>query len=167
MSQLSIRAAQESDLPALTRLYNHYVSTSPVTFDVSAISVEARRSWFRHYASAGPHRLLVACEGERPVGYASSSRFREKAAYEPTVETTIYLDPDATGRGIGTRLYGALLEGLEGEDVHRAVAGITLPNPPSIDLHRRLGFREVGTFDEVGRKFGRYWSVQWYEKRLG
>lgn len=166
MGEVSIRSARASDLEALTRIYNHYVETTPVTFDVTPFSVEQRRGWFEHYAGRGPYRLLVAELDGEPAGYASSSRFRDKRAYDPTVETTVYLRPDRVGRGIGTQLYAELFERLAGEEVHRAVAGVTLPNPVSLALHRRFGFEPVGTFDEVGFKLSRYWSVQWLEKRL-
>jgi phosphinothricin acetyltransferase len=83
------------------------------------------------------------------------------------VETSVYLAPDAVGRGAGTRLYEKLFKALEGEDVHRAYAGIALPNPASVGLHERFGFKRAGHFTEQGRKFGRYWDVAWYEKALG
>jgi len=163
---LAVRAGIVSDVPALTAIYNHYVETSPSTFDVEPVSLDARLEWFRHYAESGPYRLVVAEQDGRPVGYATSSRFREKQAYRSSVETSIYVHPDARGGGIGRRLYDALFAALAGEPVHRAYAGITLPNPASVALHLGVGFREVGTYDEVGYKLGRYWSVQWFEKRL-
>jgi phosphinothricin acetyltransferase len=92
--------------------------------------------------------------------------FRERAAYSRSVETSVYLDPSMLGHGLGTALYAALLDELAHEDVHRAYAGIALPNDASEALHRRLGFREVGTYTEVGRKFGRWWDVRWYERPL-
>jgi phosphinothricin acetyltransferase len=73
---------------------------------------------------------------------------------------------DAHGNGIGSMLYGELFRLLAGEDVHRAVAGIAQPNEVSVALHGRFGFELVGRFTEVGRKFGRYWDVDWYERRL-
>lgn len=82
------------------------------------------------------------------------------------MEVTVYLAPDAGGRGIGTLLYKALFAALAGEDLHRAYAGIAQPNEASTRLHERFGFRYVGTYREVGRKFGRYWDVAWYEKDL-
>ncbi len=101
------------------------------------------------------------------LGYATSSSFRHKAAYAPSVEVTAYCAPHAVGRGIGTLLYTALFEALADEDVHRAYAGITQPNEASTRLHTRFGFRHIGTYTEVGRKFGRYWDVAWYQKDLG
>ena len=88
-----------------------------------------------------------------------------RPAYDQSVETTIYLDPAFVGRGIGQRLYGALLDAIQSEEsIHRAYGGIALPNPSSIALHERLGFGFIGTFREVGFKFGKYWDVSWYEK---
>jgi len=162
-----IRTSQEQDLPELVRIYNHYVTTTHITFDTRAFNLEQRRDWFDGFSVSGPHRLLVAELANRPVGYASSSPFRAKSAYDHSVETTVYLDPAFTGRGIGRALYKALLEALRAEEcVHRAYGGIALPNPQSIALHERLGFHLVGIFREVGFKLGKYWDVSWYEKGL-
>lgn len=166
-NDVRIRPARASDLSALTDLYNHYVTSSPATFDIEPFTLEQRREWMSHYAEHGPHRLLVAEDGGgRLLGYTGTGRFRPKAAYETSVETTVYLAPDATGRGLGRMLYTALFDAIEGEDVHRAFAGITMPNPASDALHRAFGFEPIGVFHEAGRKFGRFWSVQWFEKRF-
>jgi phosphinothricin acetyltransferase len=167
VGRLRVRPARESDLGFLTELYNHYVAGSPATFDVRPFSTDERRAWFVHYAESGPHRLLVAEWEDAPVGYSCSSSFRPKPAYETSVETTVYVAPGFEGRGIGSALYAKLFDALRAEDLHRAYAGVTLPNPASVALHRRFGFQEAGLHHEVGRKFGRYWSVQWFEKRLG
>jgi phosphinothricin acetyltransferase len=161
-----VRPSRLDDLPELTDIYNHYVRTGAVTFDVEPFTVEARRGWFDRYAETGPHRLLVAAEGDEVLGYVTSSPHRAKPAYATSVETTVYLRADATGRGLGTLLYQRLFTALAGEDLHRAFAGVALPNDASEALHRRLGFREIGTYGEVGRKFGRYWDVRWFERAL-
>jgi phosphinothricin acetyltransferase len=109
----------------------------------------------------------VAISAAKILGFACSSRFRPKPAYETSVETTIYLAQHAVGRGAGSKLYTELFRSLENEDVHRAYAGVSLPNPASIALHERFGFKRVAHFTEQGRKFGRYWDVAWYEKPLG
>jgi len=163
---LEIRAARASDVSALTQLYNHYIMSSPATFDTEPKSLDDRREWMSHYASHGRHRLLVAVAGEELLGYASSSVFRPKAAYATSVETTVYVAESAAGRGAGSALYARLFGELEGERVHRAFAGVTLPNPASLALHRKFEFEPVGVFHEAGRKFERYWSVQWFERRL-
>ena len=167
MSAARIRPAERRDLPELVRIYNHSVTHTHITFDTRAFALEQRRPWFEGFSESGPHQLLVAELDDQPIGDASSRKFRGKPAYDQSVETTIYLDPAFVGRGFGHRLYGALLDSLRTqESVHRAYGGIALPNPGSIALHERFGFGLVGTFCEVGFKFGKYWDVSWYEKGL-
>jgi phosphinothricin acetyltransferase len=159
----------EADLAALTDIYNHYVRETAVTFDVTPLTTGERRPWLLSHPEDGPHRLMVARipgSGGRVLGYATSSAFRPKAAYATSVETSVYLAPDAGGRGVGTLLYQRLFELLASEDVHRAYAGVTLPNDASVRIHERFGFRQVGLYEEVGRKFGEYHDVAWFEKRL-
>ncbi len=166
MSDVSIRPACLEDLTALTELYNHYVRETPITFDIEPLTPERRRPWLEQFVEPGRHRLLVAEASGGLVGYAASLPFRAKAAYETSVETTVYLAPGAKGRGIGSRLYDALFKAIAVENLHRAYAGITLPNPESIALHEKFGFRSLGVYHEVGHKFGRYWDVEWFERDL-
>ncbi len=161
-----IRAGEHRDLPDIARIYNHYVLTSHVTFDVEPMTLGERELWFPGFGPRGRHRLFVAEDEGRAVGYATSTPIRPKPAYAPSVETTLYVSPERVSRGIGRILYEQLLGALEEEDVHRAYAGIALPNPPSVALHEALGYRHVGTFSEAGRKFGRYWSIGWWERRF-
>ncbi|MET7907120.1 N-acetyltransferase family protein [Streptomyces avermitilis] len=167
-TEVQVRPGVEADLKALTDLYNHYVRETPITFDTAAFTPEERRPWLLSHPEDGPHRLMVAtgADSQEILGYATSSPFRAKPAYTTFVEVTVYVAPDAGGRGVGTLLYGALFEALAGEDLHRAYAGIAQPNEASTRLHERFGFRHVGTYREVGRKFGRYWDVAWYEREL-
>lgn len=160
-TEVQVRPGTEGDLDALTALYNHYVTETAITFDLAPVTPSERRPWLLSHPEDGPHRLLVATDPDsrRVLGYATSGPHRPKAAYAPSVETSVYVGPDATGRGVGTLLYGALFAALAHEDVHRAFAGITRPNEASVKLHERFGFRHLGTFDEVGREFGRYWDV--------
>ncbi len=162
-----IRSVQPDDLPALTRIYNHYVEKTPITFDVEPYSVEARRPWLEGFDPQGPYRCFVAERDGAAVGWACSLRFRTKAAYDSSVETSIYLDPAATGQGLGRSLYRTLFESLADTELHLAAGGVTLPNDASVALHRSFGFESVGVFREVGFKMGRYWDVQWFQKRLG
>src|ERR1700719_1223833 len=161
MSEVRIRAAQHEDLARINEIYNYYVVNTPVTFDVEPYTMERREAWFSQFATTGRHRLLVAEENEVVIGYAGTTRFRPKAAYETTVEVTIYCAPEAVAKGIGKRLYAELFASLKGEDVHRFVAGYALPNVATEALHRRFGFEVVGVFRENGRKFGKYWDVCW------
>ncbi|HEY1498353.1 MAG TPA: GNAT family N-acetyltransferase [Acidobacteriaceae bacterium] len=160
-----IRAAHLDDLSRLTAIYNHYVLHSPATFDLEPKTIDQRRDWFTQFAETGRHRLLIVEQGGVLLGYAGTMRWRPKPAYDTTVETTIYCAPEAVGKGIGAQLYGALFAAIAGENVHRIVAGYVPPNAASAALHKRFGFRPVGTFSEVGYKFGRYWDVCWVERR--
>lgn len=165
--ETTIRPALRDDLPALVEIYNHYVCETPVTFDTEPFTAEEREAWFSSFSGDGPYRLLVAANGDAIRGYASSSCFKPRKAYDVSVETTIYLDPGSTGDGIGSALYGALLDELLADArLHRAYGGIALPNDASVALHEKLGFKHVGTYREVGRKFDRYWDVAWFEKDL-
>jgi phosphinothricin acetyltransferase len=166
MAQTMIRSATSADLPRLTEIYNHYVLTSPVTFDLEPWSVEKRAAWFHEHAEASRHRLFVAGERGVILGYATTSRFRDRAAYDTTVEASVYCAPEAVGRGIGSALYRELFAAINHEDINRIVAGITLPNAASVALHRSFGFVQVGMFSQVGRKFDRFWDVAWFERPL-
>lgn len=166
-ADVEVRPGRASDLKALNEIYNHYVEDAHYTFDLEPLSLEWRKEWFSHFANTGPYRLFVALDVGAVIGYASSSRFRPKAAYRTSVETSVYVAPDSVGKGAGGRLYEQLFRALEDEDLHRAYAGIALPNPASIALHEKFGFKRVGLFTEQGRKFDRYWDVAWFEKPLG
>lgn len=167
MSIYRVRSATLDDLQALTDIYNHYVINTAITFDLRPFTAEERRPWFDEHHTSGPHRLLVATDGDGIcAAYASTSRWRPKAAYDTTVEASVYCHPATVGRGCGTALYTALFESLEREDVERIVAGVSLPNPASVSFHERFGFRSVGVFHAVGRKFDKYWDVAWFERPL-
>jgi phosphinothricin acetyltransferase len=154
-------------LPSLTHLYNHYITNTATTFDIELYTVESRRAWFAQFASTGRHQLLVLEEMGEVLGYACSGQFKPKQAYETSVEVSIYLKPNTQGRGLGKALYTELFKRLEVEDVHRAYAGITLPNDASLIIHQKFGFESVGVFREVGRKFDQYWDVEMLEKSIG
>ena len=164
--ELLVRPAVVDDVPAMTAIYNHYVETSHATFDITPVSLENRLAWLAGFGETGPFRLVVAERDGRVIGYAGSGKFREKPAYVTSVEMTVYVDDDARGQGVGAVMYRHLFAILADEPIHRAYAGITLPNPASLALHRQFGFRDVGLYDEVGFKLGLYWSVQWLEKPM-
>jgi phosphinothricin acetyltransferase len=166
MRAMSIEPASAGDLYAIADVYHHYALTTAHTFDVETKPITWWQDWFSRFAVNSRHRLFVARAGADLLGYAASGRFRDRPAYDPSVVTSVYAAPDHVGRGVGTALYRTLLAGLAGADVHRAYAGIVMPNPASVRLHERFGFERVGYFSEQGRKFGRYWDVAWYERRL-
>jgi phosphinothricin acetyltransferase len=163
---ITIRRATADDVPAMLEIYNHFVVQTPVTFDIEPRTLEQRLEWFAQFKPGGRHQCFVAEDGGRVVGYAGSQRFKERAAYDTTIEMTIYCAHDRGGQGIGGKMYAALFDALKGEDIHRAYGGITLPNAASVALHQRFGFRHIGSYDQVGRKFGKYWDVGHYLKEM-
>ena len=120
MDDLRIWDARLDDLPRLTAIYNHYVRSSHATFDEHGFEPEDRRTWFEGYGRTGPYRLLVADRRGQVIGYASSSPYRDHAAFRDTVETSVYVDAPAVGQGIGRALYGALFVTIRGQALHRA-----------------------------------------------
>ena len=165
MPDIVIRRAAQADLSALLDIYNHYVRETPVTFDIEPRTLRERQVWFDQFADSGRYQCVVAIEAGRPIGWACSTKFKERAAYATSVETSVYCAPGTTGRGVGRRLYAQLFEALDGADIHRTYVGITLPNDASVKLHTAFGFELVGTQHEVGLKFGKYWDVGLYERR--
>ena len=163
---MSIRAAEVTDLEALQQLRNHYVVHSFATFDEEPLGREAIQSWFASLPTAGPHRLLVAYENERLLGYCSSQAYRTHPAFQRTVETSISVAPEVVRGGIGSALYTHLFEVLANQGLHRAVVGIALPNEASMRPHSKFGFKAVGVFSKYAQKNGRFISSQWMERAL-
>jgi phosphinothricin acetyltransferase len=162
----TIRHAVHTDLATLTDIYNHYVINSSITFDLQPFTPETRRPWLDKFQPDSAHQCLVLIVDGHLAGYATSAQLRPKAAYDTSVECSIYLDPSMTGHGYGKQLYNQLLLNLQQHDVHRCYGIITLPNLASVSLHKQLGFTEMGLLTEVGRKFGKYWDTLWMQKNL-
>ena len=162
---MNIRPGQEADLHAINEIYNFYVETSYATFDADPISLDERKRWFEQFGD-GRYRLFVAHD-ESVLGFAYSAQWLStRKAYETSISTTVYVKDGTHRRGVGRLLYAALFDAIAGEDLHRAYAGIALPNDASVGLHEAFGFRRVAYFTEQGRKFDRYWDVAWFEKEL-
>ena len=157
-----IRLANDGDAADIAGIYRRYVEEAHFTFEEvppDAAEIAARM--------ASPiHPWLVAQENGRVLGYASTSPMRNRAAYRWSVETGIYLAPDAQGRGLGYQLLGAHLQLLETQGFVTAVAGIALPNEASVRLHEKLGFRLLGVERGVGFKFGRWVDVARWQRDL-
>jgi phosphinothricin acetyltransferase len=162
---VSVRDATPADLPAVAAIYAAAART-PATFDLDGHAV----AWWEDVLAAGEpaagHWLLVAADAAGVVGYARSTRHKDRPAYATTVETSVYVAEDQRGRGVGDALYSELLDRLDASGLRLAVAGITQPNDPSNRLHRAHGFRAVGTFTGVGVKLGRAWDVLWFQRPL-
>ncbi len=153
-----IRDARESDLPRINSIYNWTIVGQHVSFDTEPWSLEERREWWEQ---RDPELCCLVLEGPggQVLGVAYSSWFRPKVAYRSSVETTIVMDTGSRGRGLGRRLLAALLGRLRQQGLHRAVAMVSLPNDASVALHHGAGYREVGTFSEIGTKLGRKWDT--------
>jgi phosphinothricin acetyltransferase len=159
-----LRECTEGDGEALCAIYNHYVVQTTATFEETAVSADEMA---RRIAEVTRRLPWIVCEeGGVLVGYAYAMPWKSRAAYRHSVETTIYLHSDATGRGIGTELYQSLLDRLRRLGTHCVVGGIALPNPASVALHERLGFVRAGHFHEIGMKFGRWVDVGYWERRF-
>ena len=161
-NSVEIRRIEPQDAERLREIYNEYVTQTAITFDVDPLSPAKWTEWMAKYAEKGRYQCFVAVDGAGPVGWASSSQYKVRAAYDTSVETSVYLAPGREGGGIGRRLYARLFDALADEDVHRAFAGITAPNPSSVRLHEIFGFKFIGCFEEVGFKFETYHDVEWY-----
>jgi L-amino acid N-acyltransferase YncA len=160
-----IRPVRPDDADAVQRVYAPYVTGSVVSFELVPPSAEEMA---RRIAGTVPkHPWLVVEEDDRVIGYAYAHPFATRAAYAWSVETSIYLEASARGRGIGTRLYDALLRILVLQGYRQAFAGVTLPNPASVALHEQMGYRRIATHSDVGWKFGDWHDVGFWQRPLG
>lgn len=140
----SIRAATEADAEALADLYNHYILHTPITFETEPISVSEMAGRVAEIRAS--HVWLVGEEAGAVYGYAYAGPWKARRAYRHSVETTVYLHPAQTGRGLGSALYRALIEALRPRELHALIGGIALPNAASVALHEKLGFEKVAHF---------------------
>ena len=161
-----VRQARLGDAAGINAVYNPFILASPATFETVPIDEPTRRLWLEIRLANPRWPVIVAEDSGGIVGFANASAFDERQAYETSVKVSVFIAPEGQGRGLGARLYEALFAALATADVHRAYALIVAPNPASVRLHEQFGFNHVSTLDEVGRKFGRYYSVMWFEKRL-
>ena len=164
---VAIRPACEADLPAIAAIYDHAVRTGTATFELDPPSLEEMTRRFRVLAEGG-YPYLVAIFKGAVVGYAYAGPYRPRPAYRFTVENSVYLDPTAYRRGIGTMLLRALIAACETRGFRQMIAVIgDSANAASIGVHRAAGFAMVGTFNDVGFKFGRWLDTVLMQRPLG
>lgn len=166
---LRLRRATAADGPGCAAIYAPFVERTTVSFEEHAptpqeMSARIERALVRHEWLVGERDTDA---GPRVVGYAYATDFRARTAYRFSCESSVYLAEDERGRGSGARLMRALIERLVELGFTQVVAGATLPNPASAALHESLGFRAVGRFERVGRKFGRWHDVGFWQLELG
>lgn len=161
---LQIRDALYSDLQTMMEIYNDAIRNTTFTFDVEEKTLDERKEWFQKYGDNYP--LIVAESEEEVVGYCSLSRFRERAAYNTTAELSIYISEKHRGNGIGSALMKEIIKRGAKSGFHTVISGISEGNQASIKLHEKFGFRHVGHLREVGRKFGKWQDVHYYQRML-
>ncbi|WP_296948615.1 arsinothricin resistance N-acetyltransferase ArsN1 family B [uncultured Massilia sp.] len=166
MPTIAIRPAGSDDAAAIAAIYNPYVATTTITFEEAPVTGADIAARIRDVADAGLPWLVASVDGS-VAAYAYATRWRARPAYRYAVESTVYVDERAQGRGLGGRVYRALLEELRARGLHTVIGGIAQPNERSVGLHERLGFRKVAHFEEVGFKLGRRIDVAYWQLRLG
>ncbi len=160
----TIRSAVEADAAALLAIYRPFVESTAVSFETVVPTVEEFAT--RIAKALTGWQWLVAEQGGQCIGYAYGSSHRQRHAYRWSVEVSAYVHPNHHRRGVGRALYLRLLEELAQKGFCNAYAGITLPNEGSVALHRAVGFEFVGVFKAVGRKFGTWHDVAWFQRVL-
>jgi phosphinothricin acetyltransferase len=159
-----IRLARADDFDAIAAITNHYIATTTIHFAYEPVPVESFRAMWSK--SNDRHPWFVTEQDGAVVGYAKAGTWRERAAYDWTTEIGLYIDHRVRGRGLGKALYGTLLDELARRGFRSAIAGITLPNEPSIRLHHAFGFISVGIVRDAGYKHGAWCDVEFFQKRF-
>lgn len=154
---MHIRVAQPEDAEAIRDIYNHWVTTSTVTFDLVPRSAAEQEQWLGD--RSGAHLVIVAEDDGEVIGFGSLSPYRDRPAYSTTVEDSVYVHPDRQGAGVGQALLGELVRLAGQHGFHAVIARIVGDHDASIALHLKSGFEVVGTEREVGRKFNRWLDV--------
>ncbi len=167
MTTNSIRPAAPGDIPAITRIYDQAVREGTASFEIEPPDQAEMTRRFQNLA-AGGYPYLVAEVGGAVAGYAYAGPYRARPAYRWSVENSVYVDTAAHRRGLGRALLERLIADCEARGFRQMIAVIgDSANASSIELHRATGFRMVGTFDNVGFKFGRWLDSVLMQRPLG
>ena len=166
--EYSMRDARLADMPAVREIYNYYVANSTVTFDEDAMTLREWRAKFTYLHKLGMPFLVAESPSGQLLGYALVAPWKQKRAYRYTVENSIYVDPNVTGRGIGRRLLAELIAQCTAIGCRQMIAVIgDSANAGSIKLHEALGFKLAGNLRSVGRKKGRWLDSVLMQLSLG
>ncbi len=163
MSELVIRDAAADDADAVLAIYNQAVAETTAVWNETPSDLAGRAAWIAARQGAG-YPVLIAEKARRVVGYASFGDFRPFDGYRHTVESSVYVAPDAHRQGVGRALLEALIRRARAMDKHAVVAGIEAGNLASLRLHATAGFVEVGRLPQVGRKFGRWLDLVFMQR---
>lgn len=157
-ANIALRGFEPADIPAMTSIYAHYVANSTVTFDTEAPSETEMAEKFVAMAAQN-HPIIIAAEGKKVLGFAYASTFRPRFAYRFTCEDTLYLAPDATGKGLGSLLLKKLIEEARAFGFKQMIGVIEASAEPSIALHEKFKFEVVARHKDLGFKFDRWLSI--------
>jgi phosphinothricin acetyltransferase len=161
---LTIRRATVADIDAITEIYNEAILTTTATFDLEPKSREDRLQWFEEHDDR--HPILVAERDGRVVGWASLNVWNRRGGYADTAETSFYVKAEHRGQGVGRQLKEAIIDEARRLKFHTLIAGAATGSDASLHLNQAFGFEIVGTFQEVGYKFGQWLDVTYLQKRL-
>jgi L-amino acid N-acyltransferase YncA len=153
-----IRNVKSEDATAIADIYNHYTKNTIITFEEEEISESDIAERIKNVISNHLPWIVAETDGEI-IGYSYAAEWNSRSAYRYTVESTIYLAPDKLGQGVGSMLYQELISRVKQADRHAVVGVIALPNPSSVSLHEKFGFKRVAYLKEVGTKFGKWVDV--------
>lgn len=159
-----IRQIITSDIPEILPIYNYHVQNTVVTFDIIPLSLEQFTEKVKRISNEFP--FLVYIENNEILGFTYASKWRQKPAYNHTVESTVYTKNSAQRKNIGTKLYHELLKQLTVKGYKIVIGGISLPNEPSIKFHEKFGYEKVGHFSKVGKKFDKWVDVAFWQLNL-
>jgi len=162
---ITLRLATEADLPAINEIYNYYVHRSTCTYQLEPETLEARTSWF-HNHPPDKYPVTVAELDGQIVGWGSLSKFRDRAAYDPTVEASVYIRHDLHRRGLGRLLLTDLIQRARAAGFHSLLGGASADQTASLALQESLGFTRIAHFKEVGYKFNRRLDVVFMQLML-
>lgn len=152
-----IRTVRPNDAQGISLIYNHYIEHTTITFETNPVSVNEMCDRISGITEKYPY--FVYEEAGSVIGYCYALSWKKKEAYRNTVESTIYINPSFQGKGIGAQLMRRLIDELRTQKRHAIIACITIPNPASVKLHEKFGFKQVSAFKEVGYKFGQWLDV--------
>ncbi len=155
---MNIRKATLDDARAICNIYNYYIEHTAVTFETTPVAESDMRQRMSEVFESG-YSFYVGEADDKIIGYYYTHRWNNRSAYSTTVEESIYLDKDETGKGYGTQFFKHLLARIDKSRIHVLIAGISIPNEGSVRLHEKFGFKQISHMKEIGRKFDQWQDV--------
>jgi len=156
-----IRSVEPKDAREVCDIYNFYINNTEITFEEQPVSVDEMEKRIRDVTAKYP--WLVIEEGGEILGYAYSSKYRERSAYRYTAELTIYMKNGEEGKGLGAELMEHVIEETRGRGIHTLISAIAIPNERSVSIHEKFGFEKAGHLKDVGFKFDHWIDVGYWE----